>query len=289
MRPIDHLVLPVTTLMLARSRLAGLGFTVAPDGRHPFGTGNCCVFFENRTYLEPITILDRAAADMAAAEGAFFVRRLKRFTERQGEGFAMLAFKSDDADADRAAFEAGGIGGGPVFRFARDATLPDGSAQEIGVALAYADHPGAPDATFFACQQLAPEVLYQPAYLEHPNGALGVACVAAVAEDPAEFRELLAAAAGVPEVPASATGLQAGIGEQNVLVLTPAGFRARYGLEPPDPRRGLLLAAFELTVADVDRAIGYAGPLAMRHADRIVVPPAPGLGAVLAFRAPTDG
>ena len=91
MHLIDHLVLPVTTLALARSRLTGLGFTVAPDARHPFGTGNCCVFFENRTYFEPITILDRAAADIAAAEGVFFVRRIKRFTERQGEGFAMLA------------------------------------------------------------------------------------------------------------------------------------------------------------------------------------------------------
>lgn len=289
MHPIDHLVLPVTTLMLARSRLAGLGFTVAPDARHPFGTGNCCVFFENRTYLEPITILDRAAADMAAAEGVFFVRRVKRFTERQGEGFAMLAFRSDDADADRAAFEAAGIASGPVYRFVRNAILPDGSAQEIGVALAYVDHPGAPDATFFACQHLASEVLYQPAYLEHPNGALGVACVAAVAEDPAEFRDLLAAAARTSDVSAGEAGLQADIGEQSVLVLTPAGFRARYGLEPPDPRRGLLLAAFELTVADLDRAIGHAGPLAMRHEERIVVPPSSGLGAVLAFRARTDG
>ena len=68
MRSIDHLVLPVTTLTLARSRLTSLGFTVAPDAQHPFGTGNCCVFFKDRTYLEPITIVDRTAADMAAAE-----------------------------------------------------------------------------------------------------------------------------------------------------------------------------------------------------------------------------
>ena len=66
---------------------------MAPDARHPFGTGNCCVFFKNRTYLEPITILDRNRADMAAAEGIVFVKRLKRFTERQGEGFAMVALE----------------------------------------------------------------------------------------------------------------------------------------------------------------------------------------------------
>ncbi|HWT31341.1 MAG TPA: VOC family protein, partial [Propylenella sp.] len=72
--------------MLARSRLTSLGFNVAPDARHPFGTGNALVFFADRSFLEPITIVDRGAADMAAAEGFFFVRRIKRYTERQGEG-----------------------------------------------------------------------------------------------------------------------------------------------------------------------------------------------------------
>ena len=161
-RPIDHLVLPVTTLTLARSRLTSLGFNVAPDARHPFGTGNCCVFFQNRTYLEPITILDRAGADMAAAEGLVFVRRVKRFFERQGEGFAMLALRSEDAAADQQAFETAGVSAGPSFRFARMAALPDGSEREIGVVLAYAEDAGAPDATVFACQHLAGDVLFQP-------------------------------------------------------------------------------------------------------------------------------
>ena len=152
MRSIDHLVLPVTTLTLARARLTGLGFTVAPDAQHPFGTGNCCVFFEDRTFLEPITIVDRMAADMAAAERVVFVKRVKRFTERQGSGFAMVALKSDDAEADRAAFEAAKMDGGPVFRFARMAKLPDGSEREVGFAIANAEFPAAQDAAFFACQ-----------------------------------------------------------------------------------------------------------------------------------------
>ena len=39
-RPLDHLVLPVDTLTQARRRLSNLGFTVADDARHPFGTEN---------------------------------------------------------------------------------------------------------------------------------------------------------------------------------------------------------------------------------------------------------
>ncbi len=289
MRPIDHLVLPVTTLTLARSQLTGLGFTVAPDARHPFGTGNCCVLFKNGTYLEPITILDRAAADMAAAEGGFFVRRVKRFTERIGEGFAMLALKSEDAERDNEAFEQAGLSAGDVFRFSRPAALPDGSEAAMGVALAYLDDKDAPDATFFACQHFAPDLLFQPTFIEHANGSEGVASVTAVAEQPAEFHRLIATATGQSDFRPGPEGLDAALGDQRLSVLDPAGFRARYGQDAPNPREGLRLAAFEVLVADVDRAIGYAGPTAQRHEGLIVVPPAPGLGAVLAFRARENG
>jgi hypothetical protein len=288
MRPLDHLVLPVTALALARSRLTGLGFTVAPDAHHPFGTGNCCVFFLNRTYLEPIAVLGPGAADLAAVEGMFFVSRLKRFIDSRGEGFAMLAFRSEDAERDVRLLQQAELAAGPVFRFSRPAAQPDGSEAEVGVVLVYADDPRAPEATLFCCQHLAADALFAPAYLGHQNGALGVAAVAAVANDPADFLELLSAASGgdVAEDEGGALGLT--VDGQRASILTPGRFRERYGLEAPEPGRGLLLAAFEVLVADLDRAIGYAGPLAMRKGDQIVVPPSPGLGAVLTFRA-ADG
>ena len=58
-RPIDHLVLPVSDLGVARDRLTALGFTVAKDARHPFGTENCCVFLSDGSYLEPLGIANR--------------------------------------------------------------------------------------------------------------------------------------------------------------------------------------------------------------------------------------
>jgi hypothetical protein len=287
-RAIDHLVLPVTTLTLARSRLTSLGFTVAPDARHPFGTGNCCVFFKDRTYLEPISILDRNVADIAAAERNVFVKRIKRFTERQGEGFAMVALSSEDAEADHAAFEKAKLGGG-IFRFSRMAKLPDGSEREIGFALVYADFPAAADAAFFACQHLAKDVLFQPHYLEHPNGAVGISAVIAVAENPADFQILLTGATGQRELKATSFGVEADVNGQSFHLLTPAGFRARYELDPPHPRRGMLFAAFEVQVLELERAVRYAGRVAKRHEDRIVVPAAPGLGTVFAFRSAANG
>ena len=277
MRQIDHLVLPVTTLTLARSRLAALGFTVAPDARHPFGTGNCCVFFANRTYLEPVTVVDRAAADIAAAKGTVFVRRVKRFNERHGEGMAMLALKSEDAEADLAAFDAAGFGGGPPFRFTRPATQPDGSSAEIGVVLGFAEDDAAPNAGFFACQHLDAARLYRPELIEHGNGCAGVSAVTAIAEAPETFERFVGAAVGSGED-----------GAGPVRLMPPDAFREHYGLAAPDPRRGLLFAAIELEVAGLDRVAAFAGASAIRHDGFLVVPPAPGLSVALAFRA-ADG
>ena len=281
-------MLPTTTLTLARARLTGLGFTVGPDARHTFGTGNCCVFFKNRTYLEPITILDRNRADMAAAEGVAFVKRLKRFTERQGEGFAMVAMKSTDAEADAAAFAKAGAGGAASFRFSRQARLTDGAEREVGFAVAFADFAAAPDATFFVCQHLAEDILYQPSYVEHSNGAQGINVVVAVAEDPADFRAMLKTATGTSETTTVGAGVKAEAEGQSFIVLTRDGFRERYGVDPPNPRRGLRFAAFETMVLDLDRAARYAGSAAKRHDDRIVVASSSGLGAVVVFRRVLD-
>ncbi len=286
---IDHLVLPVTTLGLARARLTGLGFTVAPDARHPFGTGNCCVFFENRSYFEPLTIQDRDAADAAAAEGLYFVKQLKRFTERHGEGFAMLALTSGDAEAARQRFDDASLSAGDTFRFSRMATLPDGSDRDIGVALAFARMPEAPDATIFACQHVAPDALFQAQYMDHANTATGIGAVVAVAENPDHFRHLLAVISGDTDIRASPDGIDAAIGRQSVAFVTPAAFRGRYGVEPPDPRRGLIFAGIDIVAADLDRVHEHAGAMATRHEGRIVVPSAPGLGAAMAFAESRNG
>jgi hypothetical protein len=283
MQGIDHLVLPVTTLSLARSRLSDLGFTVAPDARHPFGTGNCCVFFRNGTYLEPVTILDRAAADMAAAGGNVFVRQLKRFSERHGEGLAMVALRSE-AESEDGMFADGRLGEAASFRFARMAVLPDGGEREIGFVLGFADAAVAADATFFACRHLAPGALFHDAYLAHRNGALGVSAVAAVAVAPEALADFLTKLGGTPRAACSG-GMEAEFGAQRLLVLTPAAFRERYDIDPPEPRRGIRLAAMEIAVPDLHRAAACAGAAARQHAGRVIVPPAPGLGAVLAFEA----
>ena len=199
----------------------------------------------------------------------------------------MLALKSGDAEADQREFEDAGVSAGPPFRFTRMARLPDGTDHEIAVVLAYAATEATPDATFFACEPIRAERLWNPAYTEHPNGARGVVGVAAVARRPREFRHLLAAATGASPTESSGA-LEVQLGDGRLSLLAPAGFQNRYGLEAPDPRDGLILAAFEVAVEEVDRVAG-SNPGASQHGDAWVVPPAPGLGAVLAFREGGDG
>jgi hypothetical protein len=196
--------------------------------------------------------------------------------------------KSTDAEADAAAFAKAGAGSAAPFRFSRQARLTDGAEREVGFAVAFADFPTAPDAAFFVCQHLAEDILYQPSYMEHPNGAIGVSAVVAVAENPIEFQAMLRTATDNSETTTDEAGVKAEADGQSFVILTRDGFHGRYGIEAPNPRRGLRFAAFETTVLDLDRAARYAGSTAKRHDDRIVVPAAPGLGAVVVFRRVLD-
>lgn len=88
---VDHLVLPVRDLAVAAARLKVLGFTVAPQALHPFGTENACVFFRDGTYLEPLTIADRVSYIASVERGDVFTGRDQAFRRSYGqEGFLPL-------------------------------------------------------------------------------------------------------------------------------------------------------------------------------------------------------
>jgi catechol 2,3-dioxygenase-like lactoylglutathione lyase family enzyme len=285
-RPIDHLVLPVDSLKAARARYEALGFQVREDREHPFGTANCCIFFKNNTYLEPLAIADREKAEAAIVEGNIFVRRQDAYRFRHGEGFAMLALESEDADADQDEFAASGYAAGPVYAFERKASLPDGSETTIGARLASALDHRAPDAMIFTCQHLDSDTLHDPAGCSHANGALGVTGVYMAEANPADFQYYLEATTGQRAIRASSLGIEADTPNGIVAILTPDGMDALFGLSNGAVTRGLRLCAFTLAVKDLDamakqlddRNIGHR-----RQAGRLIVDPAPGQGVLIAF------
>src|SRR5689334_10923010 len=117
---LDHLVLPTASLAAARARLTSLGFIVAPTGIHPFGTENCCVFFGDGTYLEPLAVGDEQAAARAIAGGNVFVARDRLYRASLGdEGFSAVVLGTGNADADHARYVSAGLSAGEVLTFSR--------------------------------------------------------------------------------------------------------------------------------------------------------------------------
>ena len=154
-RPLDHVVLPVADLAIARERHELLGFKVAPIGVHPFGTENACVFFKDGTFLEPLAIGQRETAEAASLAGNVFTARDAAFRFRKGaEGFSAVVMGSDDAAGDHAQFEKAGISAGGILDFGRDFVTPEGQASRMDFRLAFAADLRSPDSFFFTCQRI---------------------------------------------------------------------------------------------------------------------------------------
>lgn len=287
---IDHLVLPTMSLDGARRRLKALGFTVAADAAHPFGTGNACVFMGDGTYLEPLSIVDQAAYDQAFADGNVFVRQDGEFRTPAGEeGLSAMALATDDAQADDARFVEAGVSAGKMLEFSRFAKLPDGTEKLARFRLAFAARSDADSFGVFTCQRLDPLPADRSALERHENGVAALSQVVLLAgntqEDVERIGTVLDASAekfdfGDHRFAASNAVLRLVDAKTFADTFSSAGDAASLS------RTGLGRAAVIFRVPDlaVTRAVLAANDVAfMDKGSRIVVAPAPGQGAVFAF------
>ena len=174
-RALDHLVLPFETLVAARNIFHAMGFTVAPDAVHPFGTGNACIFFPDGTYLEPLAKVDLDAYPAARDVGQLFVVNDAAFRARHTlPAISAMAFKSSDAYADRAELIRAGIGEDGLVEFRRSFETPDGELSDMAFRLAFARPAASIDATAFFCQPLHERAPNRRALSRHVNGATGL-------------------------------------------------------------------------------------------------------------------
>lgn len=286
-RALDHVVMPVESLAAIRAWFEALGFIVAPEAVHPFGTKNACVFFADGSYVEPLAIADAALAASEAAGGNTFVARDRAFrANRREPGFSGIALRSGDSAADLQAFRGAGIGEGELFQFSRSFQGPDGTMRDLTFRLAFAGDPRAPGLFFFACQPLAGPA-DRSALIGHANTVRGVSRLVLSASDPARFAAFLEAALGCPAGAGGSGDLSLTPGGAAIDVLTPASLLALYDHEPgegPDlVFEGLVLSASDLS--PIRRAAEMAGVPAAEHAERLVLTlPEPGRGFI-AFEA----
>lgn len=166
---IDHTLIAVSDLDGAAERLAALGFTLTPRGRHPWGTHNRLAVFPGGL-LELMTIGDPAAVDDNTVDRRLFGTLIRDFQSRH-TGVAMLALHASDLERDMDAALRRGLAIDGVIEFRRAVRLPDGTDDEAVVRLAMMTDQRRPGLSLFLCQQVKRHFVEVPAWMAHPNGA----------------------------------------------------------------------------------------------------------------------
>ena len=282
-RAIDHLVIPARDLSAEADLYRRLGFQVGARNRHPWGTENHIVQFDG-AFLELIG-LGEGFQPPIPKPGAFsFAGFVAKFLRRR-EGLAMLVMRSDDAEADRQAFAARGLGAFERFDFARKATRPDGRQVDVAFSLAFAASPALPETGFFVCQQHYPENFWSPAAQVHPNGATGVVGLAFAHEKPLEAVAFLAPFMGASGARSAGEGLAIEIDGASVEIAPRAALATKYGATAI-PQDSPPLALARIGVADIGvaaRVLSAGGVRFEARGRSLVVGAADALGAAIVF------
>jgi len=275
---IDHLILGVRDLEAARHAFARLGFNVTPRGRHVgWGTANYCIMFE-RDYLELLGILDPAQ----------FTNGLDRLLALR-EGLLGMVLRSTEPSATAAAWEAAGLRpegpkdlgrllehGGPGGQMLRFSNVYPAAEATAGL-------------NFFACHHLTPELLRQPAWLAHPNGAVGIRTVTWLVPDVPPVVDVLARVLGPASVTWTDEVAAVHVGAATLLLARAEDIGM---LHPPlarlEPPAAPVAVAMGIR-ADPDRTSDFLGRQGVAHevdaAGGITVAPAEACGVLVEFVA----
>ncbi len=286
-RKLDHCVLPTADLAVARGRLETLGFTVAADAAHPFGTGNCCVFFADGSYLEPLSRVAPQAALEAEAAGNVFVQRDGVFREKFGdEGFSAVVLGTGDADEDHKRFVDSGISAGDPLSFSRPFRDINGHEAIASFRLAFAVPESANGHFFFTCQRVNLPAAGRGALEKHANGVTGTARIVMLAAAPADYAGFLDAFSGERHRIPATEEILLKLANAELTVITPDIYKTRYGLDrvPASGRFDLAAIVFQcLDLAGLRDHLKVRQVLFAEHDGAVIVPPAAGQGAVFVF------
>ena len=281
-RSLDHLVMPTADLAVARERLTALGFTVAPDGIHPFGTANCCVYVPGGTFLEPLAVRDASAVAIAAEGGNVFVARDRLFRAAQGEeGLSALVLATGDADADHERLVAQGLSAGENLTFSRPFTDASGKSAIATFRLAFGAARGVNDGFFFTCERVGVPAVDRAALERHENGVVAIDEIALAGSSGAALLQAVSQFAGSGD-PHAVT-----LGDCVVRTCEASDFVAAFGeaLAADAPP----FAAITFRTSDLRRLSDLLSSNDIRSTrigPRLVVPAAAGQGVIFAFEEP---
>jgi hypothetical protein len=276
---VDHAVVVVNDLDGAAQNWKRLGFTVSPRGTHSakMGTGNYTIMLAE-DYLELLGVLD--ATEHNAPTRAFLART--------GGGIERVAFSTSDAAKGAEEIRARGYPPIGPTDFERPVTLPNGRQSAAKFATFQWPIDQAPGGVrLFACQHKTRDTVWIPELQQHANTAKRIERILIVSPEPKADAGHLATMIDIPaRGERDGTWLVAsGPGRADFVFLAREVLDRQYPDVPMAglPERGgvgLVLAVDDL--ASARRALGVA---AIQSGEALVVPPAAGNNAMLAFVA----
>ena len=277
-RALDHVVFPVPDLEVARARYEQLGFTVAPDGRHKFGTENACVKFADGAFIEPLAIGHRETVEAHMVKGNNFLRRDASYRFRHGNnGFWGVSLSTKDSAADRKMLRKAGYNTGKLVTVKR---------KGVHARLSFALDERAPDFSIFMCQDMMEAPVFKAELLSHANGAKGISRVTLCEHLPEDFQYYLQTATGQREVRSHSFGMDMALSNVTLSVLNAEGMNQYYGVSDILETRGLRAQAIDVEVKNLKtmEEILSENSISFRQiGPRLIVDPAKGQGALIAF------
>lgn len=272
---IDHPVVAVLDMVEAHRRYAAMGFTIPPRGSHlEWGTGNWCIMFGD-DYLELRGIVDPDR----------YTHHLGDFLAER-EGLMGVAFAAKSADDTWENGRAANIAMSEPRELTRRFELPEGDAfPRFRLTFMEPDEcPGLMRS--LVCEHLTPELIRRPDWLSHPNGAVGVSRIVAVATDFANAEASYARVFG-EDVSQTQDEIRVPFGERAQLVVLSPENAVREGFDLPGVTSPYL-AALTIDVSDINAAQRVMEdnhvPFTQSAPDSIRVGPYYACGAVLEFR-----
>jgi catechol 2,3-dioxygenase-like lactoylglutathione lyase family enzyme len=189
---IDHLVIVVPELDAAIASYSGLEFTVVPGGRHPIGTHNALIAFEDGSYLELIAFFE------PNTQHRWFQRL------QQGGGLIDFCLQTDDLAADAGAFRAAGVALADPRPLSR--VRPDGYTLRWVLSIPDAHGGVAP----FLIEDETPRNERVPRATAHANGVTGIRLVTVAVSDVPAARQWYERVPGAKVMPIERPDLSAG-------------------------------------------------------------------------------
>lgn len=214
---LDHIVINVRyKIDRAAELLTALGFCLTPRGHHSLGSTNHLMMFDE-DYLE---ILGVPEGNVDARPDLF----------TSPFGLNSIVFKTPDADAAFARFEALGMAGDPPRAFSRPVALDDGTQPEARFRTVTARADAFPAGRLYFCEHQTPELLWRPEWMAHPGGITGFTeyhvVTPAPAENAAQIGELLELPVKNDGKSISTVCFESGF---NFVFLTAEAYKARFG------------------------------------------------------------